>query len=1098
MVRSFGKKLAVLLLSVAVANPCGNMIVQAQTVNNDMETLANEQLGQAEEQAIENIVKSGACGEDVQWSLASDGTLTIKGNGAMSDYTTEHNYYTGITTNVPWGDYLNNITKVVINGKIDYIGKCAFTDCPSIKQVILPSSIEKIGESAFERCAGLSNISFPNKLISIGDYAFRGCSGLISVVIPDSVTDIGGEAFRGCINLESVLLSSNISEIKYDTFSSCTKLVNIEIPQSVTKIGLFAFSFCESLTELEIPEAVEYIATEAFMDCLSLEKIVVKNANLVYGDRVFKKCPDSFVLYGKKGSTSETYAEKNGCKFSVIEPDEDQIIRGECGENVNYELDLSTGVMRIYGSGAMKDYGAYSDMAPWSRKYSNDIVKVKIEDGVTRIGSNAFRNCGLGCRLDDYKNLISIEISETVTEIGEGAFLDSRHINSIVIPDSVITIESHAFFYCNQLSDVRLGKALESIGSSAFKVCPIEKIEFPKSLKSIEGYAFSGCPIEKIEFPSQLVLQQGCFLVCNKLKEVTIADGCEVHSEAFSSCSGLETVNIGKDCKLYGRVFFGCSSLKDLHIGEGSKSLREEAEGMDTFRRCTSLQSVLLPNSWENIPSSFYECTNMKDVQFNDTNMKYKTTDNIVYSKDGKKIIYYPPTLTATEFEIPESVVTIGSSAFAGQRFLEHIIIPSSICEIESWAFSRCSKLNNVIIPESIEKLNKGVFAYCESLNTIVIPASVNYIVVAPKALESTFLESPLKTIYGEKDAILCDSGEEKTLQEWISHYTRVEECTPIIYCYFQGNGGTVESEKKPVIYGDKYYNLPIPVRNGYHFMGWFTDSGVVVTSDTVVTSDFSHTLYAYWEKEEANDIAKAEITLEYTTAVYDGTDKQPAVTIKSNGSELKNEEDFIVVYSNNKNAGTAKAKIYGIGRFSGSIEREFQINRKPIYSVYVASIKNATYTGKPVKPSIILSDKDTRLKNGTDYIVSYKNNKAVGRAAVSITGKGNYEGTISRAFLINPKASQISKLTAKSKSFTMKWKKQTAQVTGYQIQYATNKNFSGATTKIIKKNTTVSATYKKLKAKKKYFVHIRTYKTVSGLKYYSAWSPVKTIITKK
>ena len=125
-----------------------------------------------------------------------------------------------------------------------------------------------------------------------------------------------------------------------------------------------------------------------------------------------------------------------------------------------------------------------------------------------------------------------------------------------------------------------------------------------------------------------------------------------------------------------------------------------------------------------------------------------------------------------------------------------------------------------------------------------------------------------------------------------------------------------------------------------------------------------------------------------------------------------------------------------------------------------------------------------------------YKNNKNVGLATVIITGAGAYEGTVSRTFKINPKGTTISKLTPAKKGFTAKWKKQAVQTTGYEIQIALNSKFTKSK-KLYKitKNKIVSKKLTKLKARKKYYVRIRTYKTVSGEKYYSAWS--KTMIVK-
>lgn len=159
------------------------------------------------------------------------------------------------------------------------------------------------------------------------------------------------------------------------------------------------------------------------------------------------------------------------------------------------------------------------------------------------------------------------------------------------------------------------------------------------------------------------------------------------------------------------------------------------------------------------------------------------------------------------------------------------------------------------------------------------------------------------------------------------------------------------------------------------------------------------------------------------------------------------------------------------------------------------------TYTGKAIKPAVTIKDRKGNVIPASNYTVKYSNNTKVGKATVKITFKGSkYEGTMSKTFKINPKSTSLSKLTAKSKGFTVKWKKQATQTTGYQIQYSTSSKFTSNTTKTvtISKTGTTSKTISKLKSKKKYYVRIRTYKTVSGTKYYSSWSKAKSITTKK
>lgn len=163
------------------------------------------------------------------------------------------------------------------------------------------------------------------------------------------------------------------------------------------------------------------------------------------------------------------------------------------------------------------------------------------------------------------------------------------------------------------------------------------------------------------------------------------------------------------------------------------------------------------------------------------------------------------------------------------------------------------------------------------------------------------------------------------------------------------------------------------------------------------------------------------------------------------------------------------------------------------------------TYNGKVQRPGVVVKDRTGKaLKGGVDYNVSDpKGMKNVGKYTVKVTFKENYKGSKSLTYSINPKGTSVSKVTAAKKGFKVTWKKQKTQTTGYQVQYSTNKNFKkNNKTVTISKNSTTSKSVGKLKAKKKYYVRVRTYKTVKfggkSVKLYSGWSKAKSVTTKK
>ena len=160
-------------------------------------------------------------------------------------------------------------------------------------------------------------------------------------------------------------------------------------------------------------------------------------------------------------------------------------------------------------------------------------------------------------------------------------------------------------------------------------------------------------------------------------------------------------------------------------------------------------------------------------------------------------------------------------------------------------------------------------------------------------------------------------------------------------------------------------------------------------------------------------------------------------------------------------------------------------------------------YNGKTRKPTVKVKDSAGKTLSSSNYTVSYpKTCKNVGIYKVTVTLKGNYSGKKTMTYQIVPKTTSLKSVTGKKKSLYLKWNKNTTQTTGYQIQYTTQTSFKGANAPTITlKNKTTAQTIKKLTAKKRYYVRVRTYKSLQyngkTVKVYSAWSPIKNAVTK-
>lgn len=163
-------------------------------------------------------------------------------------------------------------------------------------------------------------------------------------------------------------------------------------------------------------------------------------------------------------------------------------------------------------------------------------------------------------------------------------------------------------------------------------------------------------------------------------------------------------------------------------------------------------------------------------------------------------------------------------------------------------------------------------------------------------------------------------------------------------------------------------------------------------------------------------------------------------------------------------------------------------------------SPSSCIYNGKVRKPSVVVKGSNGAAINSAYYTVSYPSGrKNVGSYRIKVTFKGSYyQGSVTKTFVIKPAATSIAAIASVSKGFRVRWKEQSVQTTGYQIQYSRNSNFSNGTTVSVKNNKKTVETCKRLTGSKKYYVRVRTYKELNGKTYYSAWSAAKTVTTKK
>ena len=317
-----------------------------------------------------------------------------------------------------------------------------------------------IGDNAFCKCKNITDINIPETVSSIGSSAFSGCSSLTSVTIPESVSSIGSSAFSGCSGLTSVTIPSSVASLGNYAFDGCSDLTSVTIEEGVASLGNYAFRNCSGLTSVTIPSSVTSIGEYAFHNCTNLIKVIVPDIAAWCG-----------IGFACSGANPLSYA-----------------------------------------------HHLYSDE-------NTEITDLTIPEGVTSIGSYAFSGCS---------GLTGVTIPEGVTSIGNEAFYGCIGLTGVTIPSSVASLGDDAFFGCSGLTGISVSNGntiydsrdncnaiIETATNTLIKGCQNSVI--PSSVTSIGSYAFYGCSdLTSVTIPSCVTnIGWGAFFNCPGLTSVT-------------------------------------------------------------------------------------------------------------------------------------------------------------------------------------------------------------------------------------------------------------------------------------------------------------------------------------------------------------------------------------------------------------------------------------------------------------------------------------------------------------------------------------------------------------------------------------------------
>ena len=426
---------------------------------------------------------------------------------------------------------------------------------------------------------------------------------------------------------------------------------------------------------------------------------------------------------------------------------------------------------------------------------------MKIPDGITAIGKNAFSGC---------KNIEGITIPDSVTSIGENAFGGCTGITSLIIPDSVTSIGDEAFRDCSGLETLGVYGNSTVIGEEVFKGCSaLTDVTMQGSIKSVGKDAFYGCSVLK------------------KVNINDIGDWCRTEFE-----NGGNPLRHAKSLYLDGTL------VTDIVIPDGVTRI-----GAHVFSYYDKMTSVTIPDSLTSVGEyAFNGCKGLTDVYVNDIRVwcgiEFGTSSNpLLYaSRINGNIL--------TELTIPEGVTKIGSHAFEKCKNLTKVIIPDSVTSIGESAFQGCSSLTGIRIPDSVTELKYNVFCDCQALTYVIIPKSVT-------SIEGWAFD------YCKKIETVFYSG---SMEEW-EKITMNYGNTPLTKADIVYNAGR-RTYKFETNCGVKMSDItdygvteaPVITNNGKTLIGWYDNEALLGESVTFPYFGEATTLYAAWKDRMSID----------------------------------------------------------------------------------------------------------------------------------------------------------------------------------------------------------------------------------------------------
>lgn len=999
------------------------------------------------------------------------------------------------------------------------ISDYTFAGCTSLEEIQLPKTVTTIWPHAFDGCSSLKKVEWSDCLESIKDNAFKGCTSLTEIVIPNTVRELGNEAFRNCDGLEKIVIPNSVTTIGNGVLYDCDSLTNISVGVGISKLSESCFEHCDNLEKIVLPYTIKSIDKSAFKECIALKEITIPRNTSSIGTSVFSY-PAKMTIYGVAGTYAEKYAGEKGIKFVAIDKKTEKVSldKSEVTINEGQTVQLSLNV-------EPKDF---TDEVSWKSTDSN-IVTVSDTGVVTAENTGTAKIKVIVGEQSVYCNVI---VTQPVTSIYLNResvsmeALETYQLKTSIYPENANNKEVEWSSSDEKIVKVdqtgcitALAKGTATVtgktkdGSNLWDTCTVtvtntaciaksvDELESPHKYENncsdywIYSTESDGDTLQ-ITFDPRTEVEDGFDYI-----HIYSSDGTEVGKYTGTQLSGA-TINVpGKSVKI---------------------KLVSDNAGNEWGFKVTNITSIFEENEKK---EQSIECDDSfvkdrEDDVFN-LNVSLAVGDGILsYVSDDTKVAEVDSDGNVTINGAGSANITIIASETENyketRKYVKITVNESTIknladCTIKlegtSFVYNGNEIVPKVTVCYGTKILQENEAYEVEYINNINPGTATVRITAIDGSGWEGFVSTTFEikkmpdglTVEIEPNAFAnCENLFNVNIGAKVKKIGdhAFANCKNLKNIYFFGNMPEMAERSFENVSGTAYYP--------YNDSSWTLDKLENYGGDII---------WMPWNPE-TNEVQKrnllmCSIEVRQDSCIYTGRPNIPTVMVKDASYILREEKDYTITCYNNINAGAAKIVIQGAGAYSGKYETEYTIQKAQNVITAKEITKNASTKKQSanIGASAYESANLMYTSNNKSVKVSRQgkitiSRKFVGSAVITIKAGGtqNYNETSKKITVtVKPLGTKISKASNTLKrKVTVKWKKKTS-ISGYAIQYSTDKKFkAGVKTVNVNGAKKSQKVLSKLKKGKKYYIRIATYKKVGKVKYYSSWSSVKSVKVKK